>query len=67
MDMAEMQDLIINDRARGVFRVNRRVFTDPAGQFQVLARSPCGLLFRERQAVLDLEALRPHGKLSFIL
>jgi p-cumate 2,3-dioxygenase beta subunit len=26
-----------------------------------------GLLFRERRAVLDLETLRPHGKLSFIL
>jgi alkanesulfonate monooxygenase SsuD/methylene tetrahydromethanopterin reductase-like flavin-dependent oxidoreductase (luciferase family) len=25
------------------------------------------LLFRERRAVLDLETLRPHGKLSFIL
>jgi p-cumate 2,3-dioxygenase beta subunit len=28
---------------------------------------PAGLLFRERKAVLDLDALRPHGKLSFIL
>lgn len=25
------------------------------------------LLFRERKSVLDLEALRPHGKVSFIL
>jgi p-cumate 2,3-dioxygenase subunit alpha len=29
MDMAELQDLIVDDRLRGVFRVNRRVFTDP--------------------------------------
>ncbi len=29
MDIAEMQDLIVDDRLRGVFRVNRRVFTDP--------------------------------------
>jgi p-cumate 2,3-dioxygenase alpha subunit len=29
MDLAEMQDLIVDDRARGIFRVNRRVFTDP--------------------------------------
>ena len=29
MDMAEMQDLIVDDRVRGTFRVNRRVFTDP--------------------------------------
>jgi p-cumate 2,3-dioxygenase beta subunit len=28
---------------------------------------PAGLLFRERKAVLDLDTLRPHGKLSFIL
>ena len=32
-----------------------------------LVRGPTGLLFRERRAVLDLETLRPHGKLSFIL
>ena len=33
----------------------------------VLVRGPAGLLFRERRAILDLETLRPHGKLSFIL
>ena len=34
----------------------------------VLVRGPSSLLlFRERRAVLDLETLRPHGKLSFIL
>jgi p-cumate 2,3-dioxygenase subunit beta len=33
----------------------------------VLVRGASGLLFRERRAMLDLEALRPHGKLSFIL
>jgi p-cumate 2,3-dioxygenase subunit beta len=33
----------------------------------VLVRGTPGLLFRERRAVLDLETLRPHGKLSFIL
>jgi p-cumate 2,3-dioxygenase subunit alpha len=27
--MTEAQDLIVDDRARGIFRVNRRVFTDP--------------------------------------
>ena len=32
-----------------------------------LVRGPSGPLFRERRAVLDLETLRPHGKLSFIL
>jgi hypothetical protein len=26
-----------------------------------------GLMFRQQRAVLDLETLRPHGKLSFIL
>jgi p-cumate 2,3-dioxygenase subunit beta len=34
----------------------------------VLVRGPGGgLMFRERRAILDLETLRPHGKLSFIL
>ena len=33
----------------------------------VLVRGPAGLLFRERRVILDLETLRPHGKLSFIL
>jgi len=33
----------------------------------VLVRGPTGLLFRERRVILDLETLRPHGKLSFIL
>jgi p-cumate 2,3-dioxygenase subunit beta len=33
----------------------------------VLVRTASGLMFRERRAVLDLETLRPHGKLSFIL
>ena len=38
------------------------------GQYRhVLVRGPSSLLFRERRAVLDLETLRPHGKLSFIL
>jgi p-cumate 2,3-dioxygenase beta subunit len=38
------------------------------GQYRhVLMRGPSGLLFRERRTVLDLETLRPHGKLSFIL
>ena len=38
------------------------------GQYRhVLVRGSSGLLFRERRAVLDLETLRPHGKLSFIL
>ena len=33
-----------------------------------LVRGPAGgLLFRERRAVLDMETLRPHGRVSFIL
>src|SRR6266446_2301081 len=41
MDRAEMQDLILDDRARGIFRVNRRVFTDPE------------ILEQERREVFD--------------
>jgi len=39
------------------------------GQYRhIVVRGPTGgLLLRERRAVLDLESLRPHGKLSFIL
>ena len=33
----------------------------------VLVRADAGLMFRERRVILDLETLRPHGKLSFIL
>jgi len=38
------------------------------GQYRhIIARTANGFRFRERKAVLDLESLRPHGKLSFIL
>jgi hypothetical protein len=33
----------------------------------VLVRGASGFMFRERRAVLDLDTLRPDGKLSFIL
>jgi p-cumate 2,3-dioxygenase subunit beta len=33
----------------------------------VLVHANAGLRFRERRVILDLETLRPHGKLSFIL
>jgi p-cumate 2,3-dioxygenase subunit beta len=33
----------------------------------LLVRGPSGPMFRERRVILDLETLRPHGKLSFIL
>ena len=41
MNMAKMQNLIVDDRARGVFRVNRRAFTDPE------------ILEQERREVFD--------------
>ena len=41
MDIAELQDLVIDDRERGIFRVNRRVFTDPE------------ILEQERREVFD--------------
>jgi p-cumate 2,3-dioxygenase beta subunit len=38
------------------------------GQYQnAIVRGPAGLQFRERKAVLDLETLRPHGKIAIIL
>jgi len=33
----------------------------------LLVRGTSGPMFRERRVILDLETLRPHGKLSFIL
>jgi hypothetical protein len=33
----------------------------------VLLRSDAGLRFRERKAILDLEVLRPVGKISIFL
>jgi len=51
-----------------VWRFQREQSDVYVGQYRhVLVRGPSGLLFRERRAVLDLETLRPHGKLSFIL
>src|SRR5205823_2941786 len=41
MEIAKMQDLIVDDRARGIFRVNRRAFTDPE------------ILEQERREVFD--------------
>ena len=51
-------------------------FLGPAGSatdvyvgryLHVLGRGASGLLFRGRRALLDLETLRPYGKLSFVL
>ncbi len=47
MDMTEAQDLIVDDRARGIFRVNRRVFTDPE------------ILEQERRDVFDRSGSMP--------
>ena len=33
----------------------------------VLVRGPTRLMVQERRVIIDLETLRPHGKLSFIL
>jgi p-cumate 2,3-dioxygenase subunit beta len=62
-----------NDEARvtanfAVWRFQHEQSDVYVGQYRhVLVGGPSGLLFRERRAVLDLETLRPHGKLSFIL
>jgi p-cumate 2,3-dioxygenase subunit alpha len=41
METASLRDLVVDDRGRGIFRVNRRVFTDPE------------ILERERRLVFD--------------
>ncbi|HMG40798.1 MAG TPA: aromatic-ring-hydroxylating dioxygenase subunit beta [Acidimicrobiales bacterium] len=52
-----------------VYRVRREVVDCYVGEYRhQLERGTDGeLRFRERKAVLDLDALRPHGKVSIIL
>jgi p-cumate 2,3-dioxygenase subunit beta len=51
-----------------VYRVRAEVVDAYVGRYEhVLATSTGALRFRERKAILDLEALRPHGKVSIIL
>jgi p-cumate 2,3-dioxygenase beta subunit len=53
------------------FTVNRfrhEIVDSFIGRYEhLLARTDSGLRFLERKAILDLETLRPHGKLSIIL
>jgi p-cumate 2,3-dioxygenase subunit alpha len=42
MDTTSTRDLIVDDRANGIFRVNRRVFTDP----EILERERCEVFDR---------------------
>lgn len=51
-----------------VFRVRRGTLDTYIGQYRhVLEREAGGFRFRVRKAVLDLDSLRPHGKVSIIL
>jgi hypothetical protein len=75
---AGAETLVLQDKERGEFKVNRRAFTDDA-----VPELERGLIFsirdvvpgdtfharqtRSKRAVLDIDALRPQGKLSIIL
>jgi p-cumate 2,3-dioxygenase subunit beta len=51
-----------------VYRMRFELVDTYIGRYEyTLVRRDDGLRIRERKAVLDLEALRPHGKVSFIL
>jgi p-cumate 2,3-dioxygenase subunit beta len=51
-----------------VYRARYEMIDTYVGRYQYkLVRAGDTLKIRERRAVLDIEALRPHGKISFIL
>jgi p-cumate 2,3-dioxygenase beta subunit len=51
-----------------VYRVRDDLVDAYIGRYEhVLVPTEAGLRFKERKAILDLEALRPHGKISIIL
>jgi len=51
-----------------VYRMRFELVDTYVGRYEyTLVRREDGLRIRERRAILDLEALRPHGKVSFIL
>jgi len=51
-----------------VYRMRFELVDTYIGRYEyTLVRRDGGFRIRERKAVLDLEALRPHGKVSFIL
>ncbi|HUY18237.1 MAG TPA: aromatic-ring-hydroxylating dioxygenase subunit beta [Candidatus Binataceae bacterium] len=51
-----------------VYRIRYEIMDIYVGHYEYrLVRREGGLRIRERRAILDLESLRPHGKLSIIL
>lgn len=51
-----------------IYRMRRGVTDQYVGQYRhVLVQTDRDFLIRERRATLDLEALRPHGKVSIIV
>ena len=51
-----------------VYRMRFELVDTYVGRYEyLLVRRNNQLRIRERKAILDLEALRPHGKISFIL
>jgi len=52
-----------------IFRMRTGVFDTYVGYYRIVLERDAehGLLIAERRAVLDLDALRPHGKVSILL
>lgn len=51
-----------------IYRMRHEMVDTYVGRYEHhFVRNGVGLRFKERKAILDLEALRPHGKVSFIV
>jgi len=51
-----------------IYRMRHEMVDTYVGRYELhFVRNGAGLRFKERKAILDLEALRPHGKVSFIV
>ncbi|MGH7908203.1 MAG: aromatic-ring-hydroxylating dioxygenase subunit beta [Candidatus Binataceae bacterium] len=61
------QDILVTANF-AVYRIRYEIMDTYIGHYEYkLVRHDGGLKIRERRAILDLETLRPHGKISIIL
>ncbi len=64
---SEGEDILVTANF-AVYRMRYETVDTYVGRYNYrLVRGASGLRIRERRAILDNEALRPHGKISFIL
>ena len=64
----QLSDLIIDDRHQARFKIHHSAFNIYPGHAQyLLVQTGEGLKIKSKKAVLDVDALCPHGKISIIL